>query len=170
MMSPEENGVLQDVHYNLFNYMLQKSATAEVFCSTEQPFINLQDYFNLTRVTHTERSQVAYLKVMDVQHMYILLTVRKCFMTQCMLPNFVYQHRNSYCTTYLSFVLFLHFLWTLARSKVDFLQFSLEIIIKQRHKNDIHAVYKRKTIAAILNQTYLHPLELCLLLRFLHEW
>ena len=45
--------------------MLQKSATAEVFCSTEQPFINLQDYFNLTRVTHTERSQVAYLEVMD---------------------------------------------------------------------------------------------------------
>ena len=38
---------------------------AEVFCSTEQPFINLQDYFNLTRVTHTERSQVAYLEVMD---------------------------------------------------------------------------------------------------------
>ena len=65
MMSPEENGALQDVHYDLFNYMLQKSATAEVFCSTEQPFINLQDYFNLTRVTHTERSQVAYLEVMD---------------------------------------------------------------------------------------------------------
>ena len=75
------------------------------------------------------------LVLLTVQHIYILLTVRKIFMTQCMLPNFVYQHRNSYC---LSFALFLHFLWTLARSKDDFLQFSLEIIIKQRHKNDIH--------------------------------
>jgi len=61
-----------------------------------------------------------------------------------MLPNFVYQHRNSYCTTYLSSVLFLHFLWTLARSKVDFLQFSLEILIKQLRKNDIHRLYTKE--------------------------
>ena len=65
MMSQTENGSLQEVQYELFSYMLQKTAVAEADCSTEGPFLNIQDYFNLTRVTHTERSQVAYLEVMD---------------------------------------------------------------------------------------------------------
>ena len=31
----------------------------------QQVFLNIQEYFNVTRVTHTERSEVSYLQVMD---------------------------------------------------------------------------------------------------------
>lgn len=65
VISSRENDSLQEAQYELFSYMLQKTAIANTDSSTEGPFINIQDYFNLTRITHTERSQVAYLEVMD---------------------------------------------------------------------------------------------------------
>ena len=53
------------MQHELFSYMLQKLAVAET--SSEHPFINIniQDYFKVTRATHTEKSRVAYLEVMD---------------------------------------------------------------------------------------------------------
>ncbi len=62
-MSKTENGSLQDLQHDLFSYMLQKHAVAD--SSFEHPFISIQDYLNMTRTTHTEKSQVAYLEVMD---------------------------------------------------------------------------------------------------------
>ena len=43
--------------------MLQKLTIAD--SSSEHPFINIQDYFNMTRTIHTEKSQVVYLEVPD---------------------------------------------------------------------------------------------------------
>ena len=63
MMSEMENESLQDLQYELFCYMLQKLAIAD--SSSEHPFVNIQDYFNMTKATHTEKSQVAYLEVLD---------------------------------------------------------------------------------------------------------
>ena len=45
--------------------MLQKLAIANI--SSEKPFINIQDHFNLTRVQRM--SQVAYLEAMDAIHL-----------------------------------------------------------------------------------------------------
>ena len=37
-----------------------------VYSSTlQQPFLSMQDHFTLTRITHSEKSNVAYLEVMD---------------------------------------------------------------------------------------------------------
>ena len=58
-----ENDSLQELHHELFTYMLQKLAIAD--SCPEQPFINLQDYFSVTRTTHTSTSQVAYLEIMN---------------------------------------------------------------------------------------------------------
>ena len=63
LINETENESLQDLQYELLNYMLQKSAVAS--SNSEHPFVNIQDYFYLTRATHTERSRVAYLEVMD---------------------------------------------------------------------------------------------------------
>ena len=41
---------------NYFAIMLQKLAVADN--NSEHPFINIQDYFNMTRATHTEKSEV----------------------------------------------------------------------------------------------------------------
>ena len=54
---------MHDLHYELFVYMLNKSAVAN--SNSEYPFIDIQSYFNITRATHTEKSKVAYLEVMD---------------------------------------------------------------------------------------------------------
>ena len=58
LMSETENESLQDLQHDLFSYMLQKHAVAD--SGSEHPFISIQDYFNMTRATHTEKSQVAY--------------------------------------------------------------------------------------------------------------
>lgn len=58
MMSEAENESVQKVQYELFSYMLQKLAVAE--STSDQPFISIQDYFNMTRATHTETSKIAY--------------------------------------------------------------------------------------------------------------
>ena len=42
--------------------MTQKLAVGD--SSSNQPFISIQDYFSITRVTHIEKSVVAYLEVM----------------------------------------------------------------------------------------------------------
>ena len=62
-MSEIENESLQDLQCELFTYMLQKVAIAD--SDSEHPFINIQDYLNITRATHTEKSQVGYLEVLD---------------------------------------------------------------------------------------------------------
>lgn len=58
-----ENESLNDLHQDLFTYMLHKLAIAE--SASEQPFINIQDYFSTIRVSHTDKSQVAYFEVMN---------------------------------------------------------------------------------------------------------
>lgn len=59
-----ENDSLQELHHELFTYMLQKLAIADSF--PEQPFINIQDYFSVTRTTHKVRpSSIAYLEIMN---------------------------------------------------------------------------------------------------------
>ena len=62
-MSETDNESLQNLQYELFSYMLQKLAIAD--SSSEHPFINTQDNFNVTRATHTEKCQVSYLEVVD---------------------------------------------------------------------------------------------------------
>ena len=62
-MSEMENESLQDLQCELFSYMLQKVAIAD--SDSDHPFINIQDYLNMTRATHTKKSQVAYLEVLD---------------------------------------------------------------------------------------------------------
>ena len=64
LMSEAESEEVQSLQYELFIYMLQKIAIAEN-TSDQQPFTNLQDYFNLTRATHTQMSKIAYLEVID---------------------------------------------------------------------------------------------------------
>ena len=63
MMSEADNLSLQDLQHHLFSYMLQKHAVAD--SSSEHPFMSIQDYLNMTRPTHIEKSQVAYHQVMD---------------------------------------------------------------------------------------------------------
>lgn len=63
MMSEMETESLQDLHAELFIYMLQKLAIADT--SSEESYFGLQDYFNITRATNTEKSKVTYLEVMD---------------------------------------------------------------------------------------------------------
>ena len=56
-----------DVQYELFCYVIQKIAVAQAETTSDNPlpFINVQDYFSLTRATHTEKSKVAYLEALD---------------------------------------------------------------------------------------------------------
>ena len=58
-----ENESIQDLHYDLFVYMLCKLAIAN--SNSEYPFIDIQSYFSITKATHTEKSKVAYFEVMD---------------------------------------------------------------------------------------------------------
>ncbi len=62
-MSGPENTALRELQEEVNVYMLHTVATAKSV--SESPFMSIQDYFSLTRVTHTERSQVVYLEVMD---------------------------------------------------------------------------------------------------------
>ncbi len=54
---------LQELQEELNAYMLQKIAASDR--DPEHPYINIQDYFSLTRVTHTKKSCVVYLDVLD---------------------------------------------------------------------------------------------------------
>ena len=63
MMSDTENESVHSLNFELFSYMIQKHSVAE--SNSDQPFIGIQDYFNLTRATHTETSKIVYLEVMD---------------------------------------------------------------------------------------------------------
>ena len=58
-----ENELIQDLHYDLFVYMLSKLTIANN--NFEYPFIDVQSYFNITKATHTEKSKVAYFEVID---------------------------------------------------------------------------------------------------------
>lgn len=62
-LSSSEHLAQLELNEELNAYMLQVLATEKG--DTETPFLNLQDYFGLTRITHTERSHVVYLEVMD---------------------------------------------------------------------------------------------------------
>ena len=63
LTSETENESLDDLNQDLFTYMLQKQAIE--LSESDQPFMNMQDYFSTTRVTHTEKSEVAYFEVMN---------------------------------------------------------------------------------------------------------
>lgn len=54
---------LQELQEEINTYMLQ--VLARDSNKSETPFLSMQDYFTVTRVTHTERSQVVFLEVMD---------------------------------------------------------------------------------------------------------
>ena len=52
-----------DILREINTYLLHRFA---VYSSTlQQPFLSMQDHFTLTRITHNEKSNVAYLEVMD---------------------------------------------------------------------------------------------------------
>ena len=62
-MREEETMSLQEMHRQVHTYMFQKHAVNNTEC--EGTFLNIQDYFSVTQVTHTEKSRVVYLEVMD---------------------------------------------------------------------------------------------------------
>jgi len=67
-MSPDENQAFGELQEELFEYMLKKVAVStRADPASKEVFISLQDYFQLTRVTHTEKSKVAYLEVIDAK-------------------------------------------------------------------------------------------------------
>ena len=51
-----------DTQKALFSYMLNKQAVTE---KEPNSVINFQDYFDLLKATHTEKSKTGYVKVMD---------------------------------------------------------------------------------------------------------
>lgn len=56
---------LASLQQELFNYMIQSMAVNGKVGS--EVFIGLKEYFNLTRVPHTQQSEIAYLQVMDAK-------------------------------------------------------------------------------------------------------
>ena len=73
---------------NLFRYKLQTFAIAD--SSSEHPFISIQDYFNMTRATHTEKSQVAYLEALSDSKDTLLELVHDLF------ANFIKDQTREY--------------------------------------------------------------------------
>ena len=63
LMSDSETEAMQDLHKDVNAYILHRAAIDN--STAPKPFLNIQDYFSLTRATHTERSQIVYLEVMD---------------------------------------------------------------------------------------------------------
>jgi hypothetical protein len=63
MTTSIEKEAEMDMQQEINTYVLHRVAFYS--SSLTQPFISIQDYFTLTRITHTEKSQVVYLEVMD---------------------------------------------------------------------------------------------------------
>ena len=62
-MSATETEAVLDFQKEVNSYMLHRVAVCN--STVQLSFLNIQDYFTLTTVTHTEISQVVYLAVMD---------------------------------------------------------------------------------------------------------
>ena len=63
VMSATEAEAKFDLQKEVNYYMLHRLSVCN--SGLQLSFLNIQDYFSLTRVTHTEKSQVVYLEVMD---------------------------------------------------------------------------------------------------------
>ncbi len=63
LSNASELEAMRELQQGLHVYMLHKVAVNNR--AVKQPFINLQDYFSLLRVTHTQKSRVTYYEVMD---------------------------------------------------------------------------------------------------------
>ena len=64
MLNQDECEALAELQHDLFAYMIQKIAVSKQ-CTKEKNMMNIQDYFTLIRVTHTEKSKFAYLDVIN---------------------------------------------------------------------------------------------------------
>ena len=64
LCSVREKEVVMELQGEMNAYMIRRVAVSN--SSFQHPFLNLQDYYSLTRPTHTEISQVIYLEVLDV--------------------------------------------------------------------------------------------------------
>ena len=62
-ISEEEQLALEDLEEEINMYMLHKLAVTN--SEPQNTFLNIQDHFTVTRVTHTERSNIIYLQVKD---------------------------------------------------------------------------------------------------------
>jgi len=62
-MSESEREAIVDLQKDMNTYILHRVAISSN--TADKPFLNIQDYFSLNRTTHTEKSQIAYLEVMD---------------------------------------------------------------------------------------------------------
>ena len=58
---------LWELQQELYHYMFQRLvvANSEGNNKRQNVFLNIQDYFTITRLTHTEKSEILYLEVMD---------------------------------------------------------------------------------------------------------
>ena len=63
IMSDSEREAIVDLQKDMNTYILHRVAISS--STADKPFLSIQDYFSLTRTTHTEKSQIAYLEVMD---------------------------------------------------------------------------------------------------------
>ena len=63
LMSERETDALVDLQKDLDSYILHRVAIST--STSQKPFLNIQDFFSCIRVTHTEKSQIVYLEVMD---------------------------------------------------------------------------------------------------------
>lgn len=85
-MSPEELSAIEEIKFDLNTYMLLRHSIAKV--QESRTFLNMQDYFSLTRATHTEKSNVLYLEVMDAKAdskdtiMHMLNNLHEQYITQ----------------------------------------------------------------------------------------
>ena len=62
-ISEDECLAIEDLKDEINTYMLHKVAVGN--SEPQKNFLNIQDYFSVTRVTHTEKSNVIYLQVKD---------------------------------------------------------------------------------------------------------
>ena len=61
----QETSALNELQEEFYVYMMQKVALESK--EPQKTFLNIQDYFSLTRTNHTERSNVLHLDVMDAK-------------------------------------------------------------------------------------------------------
>ena len=62
-MNEDETMALEELKEEINTYMIHKFAVSTSI--PQKTFLNVQDHFSVTRVTHTERSNVIYLQVKD---------------------------------------------------------------------------------------------------------
>lgn len=61
-LSGNEIDAMGEIRSELYQYMLLRHAAS----TKEKTFISMQDFFTLTRATHTEKSNVMYLDILDL--------------------------------------------------------------------------------------------------------